>query len=509
MKNLLLSFLLLPVFAFAQNRPPSITNVRIELAGNNILKLTYDLSDMEGDASAVTFRATQKGGLTFDYNTANATGAIGANIAPGDDKIIEWDYSAYASAMPDFRLMLVADDGQPVDIQAIVNSVDSTRLYGDLAFMEGIRHRTTGAWKLQQTKDFIRYQFQDNGLLTDSQSFTFSGYKALNIIGKRIGASEEAVTYILDGHYDSVDDAPGADDNASAVAGMLEAMRLLAPYSFKKSIKFIGFDLEEDGLVGSARYTQTGIPAGETTAGVINFEMIGYYTEAPNTQETPLGFALLFPVAYGQLEADMFRGNFITNVGGGNSTSLANSYANFAAQYVPELKVITLQPTVFVPDLSRSDHASFWAKNIPAIMLTDGAEFRNENYHTPYDKIETLNFTFMSNVVKAAIATLAELAEIQHAGAWHGDTEFFTATKETAACELSVTPNPANESLHFSLCLPGVYDLELLDITGRSVVRQKAIERGILDVSGLALGVYFLRLSGKKGNWSEQVVVRR
>ena len=179
--------------------------------------------------------------------------------------------------------------------------------------------------------------------------------------------------------------------------------------------------LEEDGLVGSTRYVSSGIPAGDQIAGVFNFEMIGYYSEQPNTQTLPNGFNLLFPDANAAVINNQYRGDFITNVGNTVSLPLAMAFAEAAALYVPDLKVITLNVPgngQLAPDLLRSDHAPFWFGNYPALMLTDGANFRNECYHTPQDTFDhKLNFTFMANVTKATLAAAAKLAEIQH-GDW-------------------------------------------------------------------------------------------
>ena len=509
-----LFFLLGSTLLFAQNQVPTITNVQVALAGNNILTIQYDLNDAEGDASEVTFRAAAKGNLTLDYNTGNATGDLGPGIAPGPGKQIEWNFSAYATAQPDFRLQLIAEDFQPLDMATILAGVDSTRLFGDLIFLEGIRHRTAGPDHLQEVKEFIEFHFEENNVFEGYQPFTYGNYQAHNVLGRIIGMENENSVYILGGHFDTVDDSPGADDNASAVAGMLEAMRILSKYSFKKSIRFIGFDLEEVGLNGSMKYVESGIKPGENVEGMIDFEMIGYYTEEPNTQSVPSGFNLLFPDAIAKLEADEYRGNFILNVGGSFSTSLANAYENIATQYVPDLKVLTLQPGIFIPDLSRSDHASFWAKGIPAIMLTDGAEYRNPYYHTPNDTMGTLNFTFMHNVVQGAVATLAGLADIQHAGSWWMDTQFFTPTVEVAGCEWIISPNPAREYLNLSWghCQVQEVSVQLSDQTGR-VVRKAVISpaqegnQHAIDVHELERGVYFLQLTGKEGSRTEKIVL--
>ncbi|MBK8565174.1 MAG: M28 family peptidase [Saprospiraceae bacterium] len=518
---LLLPCLFTCCFLLAQNQLPVLSNVEVQRTGDKILTISYDLSDAEGNACTVSLLAGAKGAVALGFNTDNATGDLGTGIAPGTGKQITWDFSGQAT--PDtnrLRLMLVADDLQPVDIQTLVDQVDSTRLVGDLTFLEGVRHRTTGAAHLQETKDFLWFGFLDKGLETTDQAFNYGGYTAQNIMGRQPATSTNGDTYLLGGHFDTVDDAPGADDNGSAIAGMMEAMRILSQYPTKKSIKYIGFDLEEDGLIGSQRFVQQGINSDESILGAIIFEMIGYYTETPNSQTLPNGFNLLFPNAYAEVQSQDFRGNFITNVGKqGGSATLMQQYKTHADAYVPALRTINVEAPnswqTLTPDLGRSDHAPFWVANTPAIMLTDGANFRNPNYHTPNDNVSTIDFTFMSNVVKGAVATLAQLAEVQHADSWWADLDFVSGVPSPIEnCKLKLSPNPASGSVLVewaTSCAPQIQRLNLLDAYGR-IVRSVNIELGknrhTMDLNGLAKGNYYLKVESSQGNFVEKLVVR-
>ena len=518
MKNTLpLLFLFMSLLAIAQ---PDIRfeNVDIVQKPDNIISISYDLLYLTNDLAEVTLRATAKGELIFDYNTSNATGDVGFGVAGGTSRKIEWDYSAYADSTVEFRIMLVARQNHPVDIQALVDQVDSTRLKNDLLFLEGIRHRTTGATHLAEVQNFIQSQFLENGLETSVQSFVNGSYTAKNIIGRLIGTEEEGEVYILDGHYDSVSNGPGADDNASAVAGVLEAVRIMAPYGFKKTIRFIGFDLEEAGLVGSGQYVQNGISPLENINGVLNYEMIGYYSDVPNSQSTPVGFSLLFPNAYATLEANEFRGDFINIVANNAAKPLWDAYENAATTYVPSLNLIGIEAPAAWPiiasDLGRSDHAPFWLSGMPAIMLTDGANFRNPNYHTPDDTSDKLNFTFMHHVVQATIATLAEVAGFEFAATWWTDTDFTTPVNEVAACGFQLSPNPARDFLRLDWtdCQIGDFSIELLDINGRIVkwikcLQQQSVEQQMIDVRVLEKGVYFLKVKNRNGQLVRKVVI--
>lgn len=264
---------------FSQNQIPEITNLQFTFDGPNQMTLTYDLADTENDDTEITFRVSADDGETYMVNTSEATGDLGFPISPGTGKTISWDFTNAIAINGNYKIMLVADDLQAIDIQEIVDQVDSNRLRTDLEFIEGVRHRTAGAAHLQEVKDLISNHFMTEGLDTEILQFPWNGYTAENIVGWKKGLIDETEIYIIDGHYDTVEDSPGADDNGSAIAGVMEALRVLAPYQFKKSIKFIGFDLEEPGLVGSINYVSSGgIKDYETIGGVFNYEMIGYYS---------------------------------------------------------------------------------------------------------------------------------------------------------------------------------------------------------------------------------------
>ncbi len=408
--------------AHAQNQPPRIANFNVvQDSVNNRVELYFDVVDDENDDVEVAVGFSNNDGETFLVPVISLAGDTGYPVSPGTGKQITFNYSSDSSGIENYQIRLVVNDRSIIDIADLVSQADSARLKNDLSFIEGIRHYQTGAAHLEATKDFIEDVFSQAGLQTYRQPFMHKNYPAHNIIGRLPGLKDEKITYIIDAHFDSVDDAPGADDNGSGVAGVLEAARILSRFNFEHSIKFIGFDFEESsptiGLEGSRRYVNEGLKNYEQLEGVFNFEMIGYYTEVPNTQQIPQFFDSFFPNEYNQVASDSVRGNFIVNTAVTPSNDLMTAYANAAAQFVPALKVVSVSlpnTPLVASDFWRSDHASFWGANYKAIMLTDGAEFRNHKYHTPGDTIGNLNFTFMSRVVQATIAAVAGLAKIQN-----------------------------------------------------------------------------------------------
>lgn len=511
--------LLFPVFLFSQspNQVPAIHNLAVSANWvSNQLILTYDVSDAESDPLDIALEFSSDGGKTFTLTSlVPASGDLGFPVTPGNGKTITCDLSALANQFGAFTVRLVADDKQDFDIQALVNEVDSSRLKADLQFIEGIRHRNTGLAHLNETRDSLHNLYLDAGLFTEDQTFLYGGATGHNILGHQPGTAAAQQVVIVDAHYDTVSNAPGADDNGSGTVGVMEITRLLSRYPAKKTLRYISFDMEEDGLKGSAAYVAA-LPATDTIAGVLNFEMIGYYSETPFTQTIPNGFGTFFPVAVSQIQADSARGNFITNVGNDNCTGLALRFDSAAAHYVPDLKVVKLiSPGIgaILLDLARSDHASFWAAQKPALMLTDGADFRNHNYHKPTDQVDKLNFTFMSNVVKATLATAAELAEVQH-GDWETTSfEHPVGTGEPleAKCSFSLLQNPQSpDHLFFDWgnCPLSEVALEIFDSKGSRLHGARLLsDAPSVTLPVLPSGLYFATLSWPGGQKAQRFFI--
>jgi Zn-dependent M28 family amino/carboxypeptidase len=211
---------------------------------------------------------------------------------------------------------------------------------------------------------------------------------------------------LVGAHYDSVPLCPGADDNGSAVAAMLgcaAACRLWRPVL---PVLFVAFNCEEDGLAGSRDFVASYLPSAPFKIRRAHIlEMVGYAASAPGSQRVPTGL----PVKIGD------RGDFLGLLANGKSDSLLDSILSSAATYLPQLPVTGLKVWLGLekhfPVLARSDHAPFWAQEIPAVLWTDTSEFRNPNYHTQCDTPDTLDYTFLRRVTQLLTANVIELAE--------------------------------------------------------------------------------------------------
>lgn len=520
--NTLIAFFFAIVSAYGQNLPPvvSITQVVVD-EGAGTVTIQYDLSDAENDASTVRFQASLDGGATYAADVSQLSGNVGGGQLPGTGLSITWTFEGIPNIF-ESTVRVIADDGNIPDIQAMVDAVTEERMAQLLEDVAIPRHHTAALSGIEAIRDTMINAFGSAGLEVSTQAVTFAGGTIPNVIGRQVGLEDETSTYIVDAHYDAVTNTAGADDNASGVAATIEIARVLSQYRFKNSLRYIGFSFEESGLVGSGQYVQSGIPAWESVEGVLNMEMIGYYSDEPNSQTLPNGFNLLFPAAVAELEADEYRGNFLTVVGNNASDPLIAAFLDAGEAYVPDLKLLPLSVPgngQIAPDLRRSDHSRFWDAGMQALMLTDGSEFRNSNYHTPGDVPATLDIPFLTRSTKAVLATAALLAEPINAGEDSYALSQLVGTPEhlhELPCKAEVYPNPTRDVVNVRLgacaghrVTARLFDLRGNRITGRDLYPSGAQDVFELPVRGLAQGTYLLVLQVGESSTTLKVEVER
>jgi hypothetical protein len=399
-----------------------------------------------------------------------------------------------------------------LNVNQLLRKVDVERLYKHVLELEGPRHPLNSIDELDQSADYILSQMESSGIAATLQEFKVEG-SALgfrNVEGF-IGDSGGPELLIVS-HYDTAYDSPGADDNGSGVAVMLECGRVLAEEARNCNVRCISFSLEEAnfafmetlsrkalelGLVDDQnRYTSahslavfrriadiqaTALAKGKTRSeaaqeaaaelrsqlteseiaymqavintyrgiaatswpgktsligssrwvesagrrknvrGVLCLEAVGYISSQPNSQNLPRGMQPSMLRTHNVSEVTV--GNFLAVIGDANSDLLAQSFCKQC-----ELPTIDLPYACFraplqykdisalgLRDLLRSDHAPFWQAGIPALMLTDTANFRYPFYHTKADTIDKLNFEFMTKVCRATLATVLHLSTTIHA----------------------------------------------------------------------------------------------
>lgn len=286
------------------------------------------------------------------------------------------------------------------------DSTDQDRLLAHLHALVGERHPVTSPAHLQRAKEYIADTFEQLGLQVSLHPFEAMGGTYRNVIASLLpthqatGQGMFQAPLILAAHYDTVEGSPGADDNASAVAVLLETARRLRGVDRVREVHCIGFCLEEEGLLGSLAYAAELKAARRTIAGAIVLECVGYASDEEGSQTVPPGTPFAVPTI----------GNFLAVVGNTTSAALTASVARAAQPHVPVVPLVIPGNGGLLPDTRRSDHAAFWHYGFPAVMLTDTANFRNPNYHKPTDTLDTLNLRFLEQVADAVTASANDLA---------------------------------------------------------------------------------------------------
>jgi Zn-dependent M28 family amino/carboxypeptidase len=260
--------------------------------------------------------------------------------------------------------------------------------------------------KLEATKEYIVSRLKAFGYIPSLQTYTYSGRKYSNVIASIRGAKLPDETVIIGAHYDTVFGTPGADDNASAVATLLEIARVLKGFSPDRTLKLIFFVIEEPPVfrsehMGSYVYAKEAKERNENIKSMISLEMLGYYANEKEGQSFPFPLmSLIYPSTP----------NFIAVVGNLSSRNLVRKVKN-SLRTGSRIPVETLTAFSFVPGVDFSDHRSFWKMGYPAVMITDTAFYRNPNYHTETDTIDTLDFDKMSDLLRGLIQAAKDLTD--------------------------------------------------------------------------------------------------
>ncbi len=286
-----------------------------------------------------------------------------------------------------------------------------------LSALIGERHPTSSPAALRRAEDYLTEQFRLLGLEVSTHPFRALGDTYRNVIGTMLPQKENgdcppsprglspfsSSPLIIAAHYDTVRGSPGADDNASALAVMLEVARCLRDVPLSREVRFITFCLEEENLLGSLAYVSSLKKDGHEIAGAIVLECVGCAKSEEGSQRIPPGVSVAVPTV----------GDFLAIVGNTASAGLAAVVEGAAKEHVSGLKTVSLLVPgngELLPDTRRSDHAAFWHYGYPAVMLTDTADFRNPHYHQPTDTLDTLNLEFMDKVARTVTATALNLA---------------------------------------------------------------------------------------------------
>lgn len=270
---------------------------------------------------------------------------------------------------------------------------------------ENLGERTLRSYdNLQSARSYIHETMSGYSETVKEQPYDVDGHEVANIISEIRGYEAPEKIVLIGAHYDTIEDTPGADDNGTAVAGLLELHRLLSRFTFKKTIRFVAFTLEEPPFfsgpqMGSMVHAKSCSENNEDIDLMICLEMIGYGGKR-YPQDYPVGKMKGEYPPYG---------NFLTVVALPTYAPYAYAwkriYNKFAKRNIYEL----IGPAS-IPGINLSDHYSFNKNGYPAIMLTDTAFYRNKNYHTENDTFDTINFKFLSDNIFNMFITIKGIA---------------------------------------------------------------------------------------------------
>jgi hypothetical protein len=283
----------------------------------------------------------------------------------------------------------------------------SDRLQRHVAFLAGEigeRHFRK-PMRLEAAADDIASAFRKIGYEVRSQEYRHDGQPFRNLEATLPGGKRAEEIVLVGAHYDSVIGSPGADDNATGVAALLELAEVLKTESPDRTIRFVAFTNEEGpisrvGEKGSRIYAREARRRGDQIVAMISIESIGYYASEPGSQHYPFPLTFFYPD----------RGDFIAFVGNLQDGKLVRrSIAAFRRNALFPSEGIAAPS--WIPGVSWSDHDSFWREAYPAIMVTDTVPFRNPHYHRSTDKPETIDYFRLARVVHGLTDVVRSLAK--------------------------------------------------------------------------------------------------
>jgi aminopeptidase YwaD len=255
--------------------------------------------------------------------------------------------------------------------------------------------RTPGSPEHRVAGEYIRRHLEQSGFGVEEAPVREAGLPGLNLLTRPLPERDGLPLLIVGAHYDSVPGSPGADDNASGVAALLELAAAIYPFlesvgQFGCRLQLAAYDLEEYGYVGSSSHCDQLHREGVPVRGMISLEMLGYADPRPGSQKLPPQLVGLYPEV----------GDFIGVCGNEASAGLVRAVtgAMKSVEGLPVESIAVPGNGEALPAVRLSDHSPFWDRGYEALMITDTAFMRNPHYHQPTDTPDTLDYAFLARV---------------------------------------------------------------------------------------------------------------
>lgn len=328
---------------------------------------------------------------------------------------------------PDAALRRAAD--------AWLARIDPARLRQLVTSLPGPRNRINALPAMERTDALLADAWRASGWRVGRQHLRLRNIKArlghaahtyprldgMNLVAIGEGQTEEAIVIVA--HHDTVRGAPGADDNGAGLAALLELAMQLEGRRFRRTVILAAPDFEEIGLIGS-RYLVRWLRSRYRVRGAIVFDPIGFMDPRPGTQSVPPGIDLLYPGQAARLEARENAGDTVLAIYRRSSLPLVREWARCLSATIGHDRVLLLRdpldlpiigpPLLVVPaarHFSRSDHVNFWRAGLPAIQVSNSANFRNPNYHRSTDTPDTLDYETLARITAATALVVERLAD--------------------------------------------------------------------------------------------------
>ncbi|MFS8740873.1 M28 family peptidase [Synechococcus sp. W70.1] len=254
-------------------------------------------------------------------------------------------------------------------------------------------------WGHRQVEQYIQKQLSECGPV-EPFPFEANGRQHCNWILKLPGSRPGRPPILVGAHFDAAPATPGADDNASGVAVLLELARHFAADPAPSPLWLVAFDLEERGMVGSTAYARFLKQQRQPLRLMLSLEMLGYRDPTPGSQRYPAGLERLYPN----------RGDYIGLIGNWPTwRDLLKLQRDFQKVGIPCCWLPAGQRGLILPATRLSDHSPFWDAGYPAVMVTDTAFLRNPHYHKLSDTLETLDLDFLSGVCRGLMQGIRSL----------------------------------------------------------------------------------------------------
>lgn len=258
---------------------------------------------------------------------------------------------------------------------------------------------------------YVERQLEELGETVEREWYDAGPQRVANIVASRSGTRSPHEIVLLGAHYDTVPSTPGADDNASAVAVLIETARLLCGAKMERTVRFVGFACEEPPhfytqTMGSQVHARGCRARNEQIVGMLCLEMVGYFTPEAGSQQVPEAIPRWLRWAFPR------RGDFLAAVGNPRSLGLVWSFRR-GFKRATRFPLFSIVLPESIHEIRLSDNSSFWDQGYPALMLTDTSFLRNPHYHQASDTPETLDYERMASVTQGVAGAIRRLARAE------------------------------------------------------------------------------------------------